>query len=1004
MGLYSYLKLLSMYFELEFEKFGGQVHGDDHCYVDLLSVYYSLIVRILADGSDWSRLIRVIRRDILSNMTIVIDGCPTVQKGDTYRQRIGRLESAAQKVEQEIQQWRSCSGRTSRRRKKKLSKWTRQLQRIGFVARQQMAEALRNAGFNVILAGGEADVTISREALHHRRGNVYVLTYDTDFFVRRGVTHVLWPKRQGRGFYVATIGKSDMLRRLQLTEDKLLVLGIMTRNDYINPRDYSKCLCPVELHERLLEIPDGTVHEMLQEMASRIGVDVAIYNQARDSFLGNTEWLADDDDGLALDNRVRSILSEGRRQLKSQCPERLGGEDTARRTACQVILQPSIGRGESLLFGCPKSVHFERREQVEGQGSGSDNKKKCRKNIDKGAGQQSKKAKVAMDVKAAKMDKKSYVQSKRSSRTAKTGSEAPKARKRDSTTKRLGSLKCRLQMVSIPMGTLPGVIARLTEAHPLATVDVVQFESRFKALWRLKQMAQRTVALFLKQYLYDDHLGEDIIAVVTRGSNGGMAFWTGVLQRLLGRHKPWMQRGISDRDRARYECLGLYETFLGQEFGGQVVNPMDLDLLRQVRGSLSRCTDMLASQLDTEFSNLLEGRLEQVANAARAHPDVENRHVDEIKNSTLSKPAMFLRINQLLPQQFRFELPESGLVVGFLCLPEQAFSVLLGMEGDFMQHYKKNPGEMFRELFVCKSMLKRSELASEVDWEPSDGGIPGGDKKYIQTNTIQTNGHEVKLLFLCKRKKEDDQAIELRLKTSDEDISRLTHIIGVDIGQTFAGGFCGFAVQSPMELKNFAVKSSALQMGERWFRGRVEASKTQEICRLEREVERLEGETDIEHSARTLSHHYVLSQHYNSRQMWNMSHVARKITTALRDIVINKVLHLVGEHIGRRVPDDKNIGIAIGAADGFRQVTSFKRHFIRKVRSLGYKVFFVDEYMTSQVCPRCDQCCESQGIRIKHCRNCVKWYHRDIVAAHNIADAGLCQARGENRPERLQLA
>ena len=66
-----------------------------------------------------------------------------------------------------------------------------------------------------------------------------------------------------------------------------------------------------------------------------------------------------------------------------------------------------------------------------------------------------------------------------------------------------------------------------------------------------------------------------------------------------------------------------------------------------------------------------------------------------------------------------------------------------------------------------------------------------------------------------------------------------------------------------------------------------------------------------------------------------------------------------------------------------------------KLRSLNYPCIFVDEYNTSQMCPKCKETytdfVKNCHVRIKKCSQCEKYFHRDIMAAENIANKGLSQ-------------
>jgi len=84
--------------------------------------------------------------------------------------------------------------------------------------------------------------------------------------------------------------------------------------------------------------------------------------------------------------------------------------------------------------------------------------------------------------------------------------------------------------------------------------------------------------------------------------------------------------------------------------------------------------------------------------------------------------------------------------------------------------------------------------------------------------------------------------------------------------------------------------------------------------------------------------------------------------------------------------------------------SSFETHFIRKVRSLGYKVLPVNEFFTSQKCPRknCGAFTESIGMRVKYCRKCRQYYHRDVMAGENMSNIIKSELQGNGRPDYLK--
>jgi transposase len=81
---------------------------------------------------------------------------------------------------------------------------------------------------------------------------------------------------------------------------------------------------------------------------------------------------------------------------------------------------------------------------------------------------------------------------------------------------------------------------------------------------------------------------------------------------------------------------------------------------------------------------------------------------------------------------------------------------------------------------------------------------------------------------------------------------------------------------------------------------------------------------------------------------------------------------------------------------------SFAQFVIDKLKSLGYRVYRVSEYFTSQVCPCCNNKVDNLSMRIKYCNHCKMHYHRDVMAGENMAMAGLSIAMTGDRPAYLK--
>jgi hypothetical protein len=101
---------------------------------------------------------------------------------------------------------------------------------------------------------------------------------------------------------------------------------------------------------------------------------------------------------------------------------------------------------------------------------------------------------------------------------------------------------------------------------------------------------------------------------------------------------------------------------------------------------------------------------------------------------------------------------------------------------------------------------------------------------------------------------------------------------------------------------------------------------------------------------------------------------------------------------------DRKVVFALGDADFDSKKTihvAFKNYFVEKVRSLGYKVLYVNEYYTSQKAPCCGNQTEFFGVRVKYCRNCHKFFHRDVMAGENMVNVARSILVGGSRPAYL---
>ncbi|GJJ75571.1 putative transposase [Entomortierella parvispora] len=147
------------------------------------------------------------------------------------------------------------------------------------------------------------------------------------------------------------------------------------------------------------------------------------------------------------------------------------------------------------------------------------------------------------------------------------------------------------------------------------------------------------------------------------------------------------------------------------------------------------------------------------------------------------------------------------------------------------------------------------------------------------------------------------------------------------------------------------------------------------------------------------------SQKYKKRH-WDL----KKAMEAEFAIMADRIMKSFGGSIGRRRRPDEKVLVAIGQGGsrynkGLESMDStFTAYLIRVLRSLGYVVVLVNEYYTSQKCPRrhCHRFLFRINMRRLACNHCGSRVHRDVVGAHNIANAARHQMTYFTRIDYLQ--
>jgi hypothetical protein len=233
-------------------------------------------------------------------------------------------------------------------------------------------------------------------------------------------------------------------------------------------------------------------------------------------------------------------------------------------------------------------------------------------------------------------------------------------------------------------------------------------------------------------------------------------------------------------------------------------------------------------------------------------------------------------------------------------------------------------------------------------------------------------------------------------------------VTGVDVGQTYAVGICsnlGNPVTGLLSKTNLTIKTKALSQPCRNFTHYLEKKKTDEIYRLERELERKPGENTKEYFSRRSQILPKLSSFYNSKAIMKAKNNKDKAQRGEWDYATNQILKMHGYTMfDRHDPARNPVLFVFGDCHvGDGTYSAFETYLVSKLRSLGFPIIFENEYYTSQKCPECHRQTElaGVGVRIKYCESCDLHMHRDIMAGDNLSRIGLCLLLKRNRPGYL---
>ncbi|KAJ3377233.1 hypothetical protein HDU92_008514, partial [Lobulomyces angularis] len=270
---------------------------------------------------------------------------------------------------------------------------------------------------------------------------------------------------------------------------------------------------------------------------------------------------------------------------------------------------------------------------------------------------------------------------------------------------------------------------------------------------------------------------------------------------------------------------------------------------------------------------------------------------------------------------------------------------------------------------------------------------PKKQKKLVLSNTIRTDGIRLQLLFFNIEKSAlssnpDYKRFQVQEVTRLKEVGKWTPqegfkpriVVGVDLGDRWPVAACAVNYDTKVK-KHLKIRKGNLYSGLKDLRKETENRKINTGINL--------VEAEVSDVKSKLQHMEQLMNFYSSKT--NLSHVwkSKKVQQSTYDKLFRDMLALADIPNNRKLTEFEinSVLFVFGDADfsTFRGLpslhTTFQEFFIKKARALGLNVVGCDEHYTSQTCPICLKQLSSIGLRIKHCVDCGKYFHRDVAAA-----------------------
>ncbi|TPX46936.1 hypothetical protein SeLEV6574_g02954 [Synchytrium endobioticum] len=292
-------------------------------YVDILGCFYTEIIRCVELGRpsrscNFAPLIQKLKRIFPDGGTVfVIAGASTSAKSETSMKRhrewgkvVNELNKVAASMKQAADDGRK---RMPKSLYEKLDRLTRRSFLVNGDVKTGLAAALE-AEFKVKKAPGEADVYIGRVATDLD----IVVSGDSDVFCYRNVKTMVRPTRHRGQYAFDVLDKSLALRKMKLSADDLVVLAVVSGNDYESNIPGKAIVTNVKIFLKIKEKGDLSKEAMLKEYL-RLCQSDRNFDVAKGVFFNFDEGKALDplDRSKELEKRDKSLarISEARAAL-----------------------------------------------------------------------------------------------------------------------------------------------------------------------------------------------------------------------------------------------------------------------------------------------------------------------------------------------------------------------------------------------------------------------------------------------------------------------------------------------------------------------------------------------------------------------------------------------------------------------------------------------------------------------------------------------------------------